>query len=370
MTSESIPRANWLQRYVLPGLAFKAVVIGGGYATGRELVEFFLPSGPTGGLLAILTATVVWSVVCALTFSFAYRFRLLDYRAFFGKLLGRGWIVFEIVYLLFALLILSVFGAAAGAIGQALFGWPTLAGTLLLLVAIAGFTAVGAAAVEPLFKWVSVLLYLTYAVFLGLSLFKFGDRILGSLTSAPPGPGWLVGGITYAGYNAIGAVVILPVLRHMTSRRDAVIAGVVAGPLAMLPGLFFFLSMIAWAPAIAGVTLPSDFLLQKINLPVVRLLFQTMIFFALLESGSGIVHAILERVRHAMRARLDRDPGLATRAIATLAVLLVSVFAAQGVGLVDLIAKGYRLMSWMLIAIFIVPVIVVSIPWKRGLRSR
>src|ERR1044072_7007374 len=38
------------QRFVLPGLAFKAVVIGGGYATGREIAEFFLPAGPWGGV--------------------------------------------------------------------------------------------------------------------------------------------------------------------------------------------------------------------------------------------------------------------------------------------------------------------------------
>src|SRR5687768_12620840 len=42
------------QRFFLPGFAFKAVVIGGGYATGRELVEFFFPSGPVGGLLGLL----------------------------------------------------------------------------------------------------------------------------------------------------------------------------------------------------------------------------------------------------------------------------------------------------------------------------
>ena len=34
------------RRLILPGLAFKAIVIGGGYATGRELAEYFLPSGP------------------------------------------------------------------------------------------------------------------------------------------------------------------------------------------------------------------------------------------------------------------------------------------------------------------------------------
>jgi uncharacterized membrane protein YkvI len=53
MTTET-GRSSRLQRWILPGLAFKAVVIGGGYATGRELAEFFLPSGPGGGLLAIL----------------------------------------------------------------------------------------------------------------------------------------------------------------------------------------------------------------------------------------------------------------------------------------------------------------------------
>ena len=358
-------KPSWLQRYILPGLAFKAVVIGGGYATGRELAEFFLPSGPKGGLLAILVATLVWSVVCALTFTFSYTYRLLDYRAFFGKLLGRGWMVFEVTYILLVLLILSVFAAASGAIGNSLFGWPSIAGALLLLVSIAIAVAIGAAAVEPIFKYVSVLLYITYAVFLGLSLSKFGSAILANLSGSGVGEGWLLGGITYAGYNSVAAVVILPVLRHLTSRRDALVAGIIAGPLAMLPGLFFFLSMIAWYPQIGSSALPSDFLLVKIDIPIVRLLFQSMIFFALLESGCGVVHAIMERVRHAMRVRTGKDANLLTRGATTLAVLMISVFAAQGIGLVDLIAKGYRLVSWILIVIFILPVIYVSIVPRR-----
>jgi uncharacterized membrane protein YkvI len=65
--------------------------------------------------------------------------------------------------------------------------------------------------------------------------------------------------VTYASYNIIGAVVILPVVRHLTSDRDAVIAGLVAGPLAMLPALLFFVCMVAFYPGIANETLPSDF---------------------------------------------------------------------------------------------------------------
>ena len=360
MSTPLTSRSSWIQRYVLPGLAFKAVVIGGGYATGIELAQFFLPSGPLGGLIAILIATCMWSLVCLLTFSYAFSRRLFDYRAFFGSLLGRGWLLFEFVYLLLVLLILSVFGASSGAIGHALFAWPPLAGTLLLLTSIALVVAIGPRAVEPLFKYVSVLLYATYALFLALSLSKFGARISGSLTSYGIGRGWLMGGITYAGYNSFAAVVVLPVLRHLRSRREALIAGVIAGPLAMLPGLFFFLSMIAWYPQISQSTLPSDFLLMEIGIPVVRMLFQVMVFFALLESGCGAVHAIMERTRQALRNR-GTDLSMLARAITTLAVLLLSVLAAQGIGLVNLIAKGYGLMSWVMIAIFIVPLLIASV---------
>jgi uncharacterized membrane protein YkvI len=68
------------QRLVLPGLAFKAAVIGGGYATGRELAEYFIPSGPQGGVLAILVAMASWSAICALTFALAHSTRRFDYR--------------------------------------------------------------------------------------------------------------------------------------------------------------------------------------------------------------------------------------------------------------------------------------------------
>src|SRR5688572_9368309 len=158
--------SSWFQRYLLPGFAFKAVVIGGGYATGRELVEFFLPSGPHGGLLGMIFAGVIWSVICIATFLFARATHSEDYRTFFRHLLGRGWIVFEISYCLLIVLILAVFGAAAGAIGAAMFGWPPLAGTLCLALGIAFFVAFGNASVEQLFKWVSFFLYGVYGLFL------------------------------------------------------------------------------------------------------------------------------------------------------------------------------------------------------------
>ena len=134
-------------RWILPGLGVKAVVIGGGYATGRELAEFFLSVGPWGGLYAILFATLLFSVFCSLTFVLARRLATYDYRSFFKRLLGPAWPLFELSYLLFVVLILAVYGAAAGAIGKALFYAPEWVGTITLAAGIAGVVAFGNRAV-------------------------------------------------------------------------------------------------------------------------------------------------------------------------------------------------------------------------------
>src|SRR6478736_6973220 len=172
---KSVAAPTRFTRWVLPGLGVKAVVIGGGYATGRELAEFFLSRGPWGGLYAILLATALFSIVCAITFVLARRFQTYDYKSFFKRLLGPAWHLFELAYLLFVVLILAVYGAAAGAIGNAVFSAPVWAGTIALGASIAAIVAFGNQAVERLFRDVSYYLYAIYAVFIILALWKFGD---------------------------------------------------------------------------------------------------------------------------------------------------------------------------------------------------
>lgn len=355
-------RASWFQRFLLPGFAMKAVIIGGGYATGRELAEFFVPAGPWGGLLGMLLATVIWSLVAAITFALARALHAYDYRTFFQRLLGPAWIVFELAYVIFMVLILAVFGAAAGAIGAATLGWPEIAGSVALAAAILATTSLGEGAVEELFKYASILIYAVYVLFITFAFASFGDRIHAGFAAAPPpAAGWLTGGVTYAAYNIVGAVIILPVLRHLTSQRDAVTAGVIAGPLAMLPAMLFFVAMVAFYPAIGAETLPSDFLLRQMAVPGFHLVFQLMIFVALLESGVGAVHAINERIAGALEARGRPSPGTAARALIGGVILAGCMFVAARVGLVDLIASGYRFLAGLFLLVFVAPLLTIGV---------
>ncbi|MEO7364968.1 MAG: hypothetical protein ABIW03_01455, partial [Sphingomicrobium sp.] len=254
-------------------------------------------------------------------------------------------------------------GAAAGAIGASLLGLPAIVGTAALGAAIVAVVTFGNASVERMFAYVSYLLYAVYALFILLALTHFGDRIAVGFERGGPMTGWLGGGTIYAGYNLIGAVVILPVIRHLTSDRDAIIAGVIAGPLATLPALLFFIAMIGFYPEIASATLPSDFLLQQLNIPLFHLLFQLMIFSALLESGASSVHAINERIARALLS--GRGVVLSNRArlIIALALLIGCMFVADRFGLVALIATGYRALAYVLIAVYVVPVLTVGL-WR------
>jgi uncharacterized membrane protein YkvI len=356
-------RPSWLNRYLLPGLGVKAVVIGGGYATGRELAEFFLSQGPWGGLYAVLFAMILFSVFSALTFVLARRFQTFDYKSFFKRLMGPAWHLFELAYALFVVLILAVYGAAAGAIGNAVFGAPVWAGTVALAACIAGVVAFGNKAVERLFRDVSYYLYAIYAVFIVLALWKFGARVPAGFSDHPQTSGWALSGLTYFGYNIIGAVVILPVLRHLISDRDAIVAGVIAGPLTMLPALLFFIPMVAFYPEVQSATLPSDFMLQQIGIPIFHLLFQAMIFSALLESGTSSVHAINERINHVVLLRRGEPLSHGARLAIAAVLLLGCMFLADRFGLVALIATGYRALAYALLATFILPLVTVGI-WQ------
>jgi uncharacterized membrane protein YkvI len=351
---------TFFKRFLLPGFAFKAVVIGGGYATGRELAEFFLPAGPWGGLLGMLLAMACWSTICAATFVFARATRSYEYGAFFRTLLGAGWFLFDGAYACLVVIMLSVFGAAAGAIGAAIFGWQEIVGTLALVAGIAAVAAFGNESVERLFKYVTYFLYSVYAVFVVLAIMKTSDRVVANFASAQPTAGWALGGLTYAGYNVVGAVVILPVLRHLTSRRDAVVAGLLAGPLGMLPAVLFYVCMIAYYPAIGSATLPSDYMLARLDAPVFHVVFQLMILAALLESGTGAVHAVNQRIAGVLGARGRMLPTAARLALST-GILVLSIFVANRFGLVALIARGYRALAYLFIAVYVLPLLALAL---------
>ncbi len=354
--------SEFFRRYLLPGFVFEAAVIGGGYATGRELVEFFLPAGPWGGLLGMAVSMLVWSTVLAVSFELARLARAYDYRSFFKLLLGRGWFAFEIAYFLLIVVVLAVMGAAAGEIVHSLFGVPKLVGSLVMVASVGLILFYSSAAIEKFLSLSVGYLYLVYLVFAVWSMVTFGDRIEASFAAEPVGQRWFMAGVTYAGYNVATIPSVLFCIRHLSRRREAVAAGLLAGPLGMLPGVVFYIAMMGYYDEIGVVALPSAFLLAKLQAPWFEWAFQIAVLLTLVDTGVAMLHAINERVAKHFEERRLRMPPLLRPALAV-GIMVVSVYAASTIGLVGLIAKGYGLLTWAFIAVLVVPVLTVGL-WK------
>jgi uncharacterized membrane protein YkvI len=351
------------QRYFLPAFTFMAVVIGGGYATGRELVEFFMPAGPVGGLLGMLVTAVVWSVIFALSLEFARVTQSFDYRSFFEQLLGRGWVLFEITFLALLLIILAVLGAASGEIAADILGAPSWTGTVVFLVFIALLAWLGTKAIEVFFSAWGMLLVVAYVGFMFVCVSAFGESIVANIVAADgPGAGWFRGGVTYAGYNIMVMPALLFCARHQIRRREALVAGALAGPIAILPGAVFFVAMLAQYPQILDAAIPLQTLLHALDVPWLTVGMQVAIFGTLVQTGIGVLHGFNERLLGA-RADSGAISIRQVRLITSVALALVAMLLATRVGLIDLIAKGYRLLAWVIIAIYAMPLLTVG-AWR------
>lgn len=356
------------KKYLLPGFVFQGIVIGGGYATGRELAEFFMPHGAVGGLLSMLVAASAWSLVMAISFEICRGTKMYDYKSFFKQLLGRFWFLYEILYSLLILIVLSVIGAASGEIVQKLFSVPNIIGILGLFVAIGSFTFYGSAVIEKFMGSWSILLYTSYFLLVVFSFAYFGEDIKASYKESPLTQGWFTDGIRYAGYNLAAVPAVFFSLKHITKRKEAISAGLIAGFIAIIPAIFLFIAMMGKSHEIKLASVPSTELLSYINVSWFSILFQVVLLGTLVQTGVGLIHAINERIAATLSSRKKKMPKLA-RPIVAIVILLIALFLASKFGLIQLIATGYGSLTIGFIVVFVIPVLTIG-AYKIVLRSK
>lgn len=339
------------------------MIVGGGYATGRELVEFFLSSGPLGGLMGMLLAMAIWSLVLALSFELARICRGYDYLTFFRYLLGRGWFLFEIPFCALIIVSLAVLGSATGTLMSNHFNVPAYTGTLLLALLIGILAFYGTALIEKVFASWSLVLYTAYiALFIGCWNL-FSDAIVDGFSSPFIADNWYRGGLVYAGINIAAIPAILFSLRHIESRREAFSAGLLAGPIAMMPALLFYSIIVSQYPAILAEPLPLTYILDRFSNLYFPYLFQIIIIGTFIETGTALIHSLNERIATMFELRQRPLRSNWWRPVTATSALVLSVFLATRIGLVQLIADGFGTLTYAFLLVFVLPVMTIGI-WK------
>ncbi|MBT3797020.1 MAG: hypothetical protein HOF97_05820 [Candidatus Marinimicrobia bacterium] len=301
-------------------------------------------------------ATIIWSVVLAICFEFARKRKYYDYRSFISGLLGKWWFTYEILYLIGLVLVVSVMGSASGEIFNEMFDLPELFGIIIMMTLVGIIVYYGTTLVEKVLSFWSIILYAAFAIMFISVFIMFSNDISLSFSQQSADTNWTMGGIKYAAYNIGLAPAILFCVRHFDSRKEALISGIFAGLIGMLPALVMFIAMLSQYPQIISETVPINIILENIGWTPFKFMFQIVLFGTFIETGVGLIHGFNERILSVKPDLLD-----SWRAIIGIFLLLISIFFANQIGLIGLIANGYGALTWGYWIIFVIPIITIGL---------
>lgn len=353
-----------LRRLVLPGIILQSVLIGGGYATGREIVEYGGKFG-AGGWISGLAIFFGFSLIAFLSMEASRFWHVYDYKSLLKKLIGPGWIAYEIVYLLLAVLIIAVMASAAGEILNQTMNLNNWVGVVLITVVVGFLNYKGEETIAKLETIGSVALFIAYFIFTFTVFGNKGEAIMKtfrdwntSYLPEAPGIGILLWtGILYVGYNLAVYPASFFTFRDIRSGKESFIAAIVSGLLMTIPWFLTYLSIMAYYPDknVLESTVPWLHMLREFN-PFLIVIFGIVVGWTLIETATGMIHAFISRIE--MEA-IEKGKPLQkiTKAYISLAALIASLILSR-VGIIDLVAKGYTIMAYAMIAVYAVPLII------------
>ena len=162
-------------KYILPGVLLQSVLIGGGYATGREIYSYGAKFGAFGWISG-LTIGIGFALFAFLTFEICRIYKVYDYKNYIKQVIGPLWPVMDVLTILIAIMLIAVMAAATGSIFEQV-GLPNFLGAVVIVFLCGLLNFKGSKVIEKFESVGTVLLYGGYILFTIIVLISKGSNI-------------------------------------------------------------------------------------------------------------------------------------------------------------------------------------------------
>lgn len=239
-------------------------VIGAGFASGQEIMQFFILHGRPG-LKGVAMATVLLAYLGGLVMFISIKLKSTSYREIITFLLGPlGGKLMDLLNILMLLGGLSVMLAGGGAVLGEQFGLPPQAGVWSVAILTAAVLWKGLEGVLTANVFLVPLKFFAVSAISFAALLAAGGLTGGASAEALPGAGvaghWAPAGFLYVSYNMVVPVAVLSSLGRIVPLKTGVAGGVLGG---LLLGLAIFLvamAGLAYLPESASCQIPLLYL--------------------------------------------------------------------------------------------------------------
>ncbi|WP_027339664.1 YkvI family membrane protein [Halonatronum saccharophilum] len=233
-------------------LIYIGAVIGAGFASGQEILQFFVIYG-NKGLFGILLSALFFSFLGVSFLSMSYNLNVNDYKELFYKVGGKrvGFLSDWILTLFLVGSLIVMLSGSKEVVGE-LFAIPGGLGLLLTIIIVAGANYYGVEGIVKL-NVIFIPLLIGILVFTSINLteafdYNFKEEVIGLR--------WLSSSFIYTGYNLILALTVLLPLTLEYDKKELLsgifIGGVLLGGLALTIAHILYL----YYPAISKSEVP------------------------------------------------------------------------------------------------------------------
>lgn len=314
---------------------YMGTVVGAGFASGQEILQFFGYFG-LWGVAGLALATFVFGFFGAKIMLLAYRIKAASFKevvdAVGGRCLG-PLINFFITFFLFGILVAMV--AGTGAIFKQEFNLPPTIG-LAVMAALACVTVI--AGLGRVIDAISMVVPFLIAAVLGVGLYILFSAPVELTWSSPASatlPGWPLSGLAYVSYNFTLAVPLLTPLGTLTG-PDALRKGAYVGALGLgASALVILLALLAGAPAVTHFEIPMLVIAGRAS-PLARLAYTLVLAAEIYTTAISSLYGFVSRLA---------SPGSFWFKPLTVLVAAASFFAGQ-LGFAQIVATVYPAMGF------------------------
>lgn len=288
--------------------AYIGTVVGAGFASGQELLQFFGYFGYWGiGGLIFATGLFVYFGFLILKLGAELK---ADSHLPVIKYAGGKWIgpIIDYIIIFFLFGALTVMAAGAGALFSEQLGLSKILGSGLLIAITVGTVLFGINGVISAISLVVPVLLISVLVISGYVVLNMGIAPGASQIAINAGnpavPFWPLAAVVYISYNLVVAVAVLAPMGKETGDLKIIKKGALWGGLGLgIGGIAILLALLATLPETAKYELPMIFVSGQIS-PVIRIGYSLILYLEIYTTAVGSLYGFAVRFTQPKTNRL------------------------------------------------------------------
>lgn len=323
--------------------AFVGVIVGAGFASGQEVLQYFTSFGLLGIIGAVVATALFASIGMILVWLGSHtKTKTKSHRDVIYRIGGRvlGTIIdYIIIFTLFGVGVVMIAGAGSNLNQQ--FGLPVIAGTTLMTLLV---LAVGMLKVDRVVTVIgSITPFLVLFVII-ISIYSFitMDGTFASLNETAKAvpttlPNWFVSAINYVSFNvAVGAAMAIVMGGVERNEKQAALGGLFGGLALGILIILSHLAIFSQVETVGGLDMPLLGIVSELS-PLLGLLMSIVIFGMIFNTAIGMFFSFTARF-------VDMET---KKFKIALTIILAAGYIASFIGFTDLVAYFYPLIGYL-----------------------